>query len=105
MLIVWGLLRSGSLELIGFAHGERASESAWTEILHDLRRRGLRDPGALFGEPDLGLWRAIRGVWPNVFSPPAPAASRSSISPAVSASAVAHYVAVSGSGTQERRRQ
>jgi putative transposase len=47
------------------ADGQRESTDAWAELLRDLRRRGMRAPVLMVGDGALGLWRALREVFPE----------------------------------------
>ena len=42
----------------------RESTDNWAELLRDLRRRGMRAPVVMVGDGALGLWRALREVFP-----------------------------------------
>jgi len=46
------------------ADGERESTDSWAELLRDLRRRGMRAPVVAVGDGALGLWAALRDVFP-----------------------------------------
>jgi transposase-like protein len=54
----------GRKELVAVADGERESTDAWAELLRDLRRRGMGAPVVMVGDGALGLWRALREVFP-----------------------------------------
>jgi transposase-like protein len=54
----------GTKELVAVADGERESGDAWAELLRDLRRRGMGAPVVMVGDGALGLWRALREVFP-----------------------------------------
>ena len=54
----------GTKELVAVADGERESTDAWAELLRDCRRRGMRAPVVMVGDGALGLWRALREVFP-----------------------------------------
>jgi transposase-like protein len=47
------------------ADGTRESTDDWAELLRDLRRRGMRAPVVMVGDGALGLWRALREVFPT----------------------------------------
>ena len=63
-LVVVGVRADGTKELVAVADGERESADAWAELLRDLRRRGMRAPVVMVGDGALGLWRALREVFP-----------------------------------------
>jgi putative transposase len=63
-LVIVGVRADGTKELVAVADGERESGDAWAELLRDLRRRGMRAPVVMVGDGALGLWRALREVFP-----------------------------------------
>jgi transposase-like protein len=40
-------------------------EESWAEVLHDLKRRGMRAPVLAVGDGALGFWAALRDVFPE----------------------------------------
>ena len=64
-LVLLGVRRDGTKELIAVEDGYRESAESWASVLRDLKRRGLRAPVLAIGDGALGLWRAIRDVWPE----------------------------------------
>jgi len=63
-LVIVGVRSDGSKELVAVADGERESTESWAELLRDLRRRGMRAPVVAVGDGALGLWAALRDVFP-----------------------------------------
>jgi putative transposase len=63
-LVLVGVRADGTKELVAVADGERESADAWAELLRDCRRRGMRAPVVMVGDGALGLWRALREVFP-----------------------------------------
>jgi putative transposase len=63
-LVIVGVRADGTKELVAVADGERESTDAWAELLRDLRRRGMGAPVVMVGDGALGLWRALREVFP-----------------------------------------
>jgi putative transposase len=63
-LVIVGVRADGTKELVAVADGERESTEAWAELLRDLRRRGMRAPVVAVGDGALGLWAALREVFP-----------------------------------------
>jgi putative transposase len=63
-LVLVGVRADGTKELVAVADGERESADAWAELLRDLRRRGMGAPVVMVGDGALGLWRALREVFP-----------------------------------------
>jgi putative transposase len=63
-LVMVGVRADGTKELVAVADGERESTDSWAELLRDLRRRGMRAPVVAVGDGALGLWAALRDVFP-----------------------------------------
>ena len=64
ILVVIGAKADGKKELLAMSDGYRESESSWTELLLDLKQRGLEiDPKLAVGDGALGFWKAL----PQVF--------------------------------------
>jgi putative transposase len=63
-LVIVGVRADGTKELVAVADGERESTDSWAELLRDLRRRGMRAPVVAVGDGGLGLWAALRDVFP-----------------------------------------
>jgi transposase-like protein len=63
-LVLVGVRADGTKELVAVADGERESTDSWAELLRDLRRRGMRAPVVTVGDGALGLWAALREVFP-----------------------------------------
>ncbi|MCP3927955.1 MAG: IS256 family transposase [Bacteroidetes bacterium] len=60
LLVIIGATEDGRKELVALEGGLRESEQSWTEVLVDLKRRGLhRAPGLAIGDGSLGFWKAI----------------------------------------------
>jgi putative transposase len=64
-LVMVGVRADGTKELVAVADGERESTDSWAEVLRDLRRRGMRAPVVAVGDGALGLWAALRDVFPE----------------------------------------
>jgi putative transposase len=65
MLVLMGATKEGKKELIAVASGYRESEESWTELLLDLKARGLViDPKLAIGDGALGFWKALRKIYP-----------------------------------------
>ena len=53
------------------SYGFRESAESWSEVLRDLKRRGLQPPALAIGDGALGFWyhkgiiKAVRDVWPE----------------------------------------
>jgi putative transposase len=63
-LVIVGVHADGTKELVAVADGERESTDSWAELLRDLRRRGMHAPVVAVGDGALGLWAALRDVFP-----------------------------------------
>ncbi len=63
-LVMVGVRADGTKELVAVCDGERESTESWAELLRDLRRRGMRAPVVAVGDGALGLWAALRDVFP-----------------------------------------
>ena len=64
-LVLIGVRGDGTKELIAVEDGYRESTESWSSVLRDLKRRGMRPPVLAIGDGALGLWRAVRDVWPE----------------------------------------
>ncbi len=66
MLVIIGATPEGRKELIGFTSGYRESTQSWSELLVDLKARGLAHPPLLaIGDGALGFWSALGKVFPT----------------------------------------
>jgi len=66
LLVVIGALADGRKQLLAVNDGFRESELSWTEMLEDLKARGLELPPKLaVGDGGLGFWAALRKVFPT----------------------------------------
>jgi transposase-like protein len=63
-LVIVGVRADARKELVAVCDGERESTESWAELLRDLRRRGMRAPVVAVGDGALGLWAALREVFP-----------------------------------------
>ena len=45
--------------------GYRESTESWSDVLRDLRDRGLNCPRLVVGDGHLGIWGALRNVYPH----------------------------------------
>jgi len=65
LLVVLGVNEEGKKEPLAIIEGYRESTESWKDVLHDLKDRGLADPRLFIGDGALGLWAAIREVYPE----------------------------------------
>jgi len=64
ILVLMGSTSSGQKELISVQDGYRESEQSWSELLLDLKQRGLKvSPKAAVGDGALGFWKALRKTY------------------------------------------
>jgi putative transposase len=52
-------------ELLAVEDGYRESTDSWAELLRDLKARGMSEPKLVTGDGALGLWGALRDVFPH----------------------------------------
>lgn len=64
-LVMIGVRPDGTKELIAVEDGYRESTASWSELLRDLKRRGMQAPVLAIGDGALGFWAAVRDVWPE----------------------------------------
>lgn len=65
VLVVLAGLSDGRKVLLALRSGPRESTEAWAALLRDLRTRGLRAPRLTIGDGHLGIWGALRDVYPE----------------------------------------
>jgi len=65
VLVVVGLNRHGEKEILSLVEGYRESADSWRDVLRDLRRRGVKWIGLMIADGSLGLWNALRDVYPH----------------------------------------
>ncbi len=64
ILVIMGATAEGKKELVAIQDGFRESEQSWTELLLDLKARGLEaGPQLAVGDGALGFWKALRKVY------------------------------------------
>ena len=64
LLCVLGAREDGTKELLALDLGYRESTESWAGVLRGLRDRGLAAPLVAIGDGALGLWAALREVFP-----------------------------------------
>lgn len=66
LLVIIGATEDGKKELVAIDGGFRESDLSWTQLLNDLKARGLKDgPRLCVGDGSLGFWKAIAKAYPN----------------------------------------
>lgn len=66
MLVLVAALRDGRKVVLAVESGYRESTESWAALLRDLKARGLRAPCLLIADGHLGIWGAVRAVFPTV---------------------------------------
>ena len=64
-LVLIGVRPDGRKELIAVSDGYRESTESWSDLLRDLKKRGMQAPALAIGDGALGFWAAVRDVWPE----------------------------------------
>jgi putative transposase len=65
LLVVFGVREDGVKELLAVEDGYRESTESWSAVLRDLKHRGLNEPRLVIGDGALGIWAALRDVFPQ----------------------------------------
>jgi len=65
LLVVLAALSDGTKQFVAIVPGHRESTASWSEVLRDLRDRGMNAPRLVVGDGALGLWAALRNVFPE----------------------------------------
>jgi putative transposase len=55
----------GHKEIVALQAGYRESTDSWAGLLRDLKARGMNAPAAIIGDGHLGIWAALREVYPS----------------------------------------
>ncbi len=66
LLVIVGATENGDKELVALEDGYRESEQSWSELLMDLKHRGLTEaPEIAVGDGAMGFWKALKKVYPQ----------------------------------------
>ena len=65
ILVVLAALSDGSKVVVTAMPGYRESTESWSEVLRGLKERGLECPRLVIGDGHLGIWGALRNVYPE----------------------------------------
>jgi putative transposase len=65
LLVIIGVREDGTKELLAVEDGYRESTDSWAEVLRDLKARGMSEPKLVTGDGALGMWGALRDVFPH----------------------------------------
>lgn len=68
ILVVIGATAQGKKEFLAIVDGYRESEQSWSELLLDLKARGMNEPELGIGDGALGFWKALKKVFGNTRS-------------------------------------
>jgi transposase-like protein len=65
LLVALAGLSDGRKVVLALQAGARESIESWGRLLRDLQARGLRPPRLVIGDGHLGIWGALRGIYPE----------------------------------------
>lgn len=65
LLVVLAALADGRKVVLAVTPGHRESTESWAAVLRDLQQRGLPCPTLVIGDGHLGIWGALRAVYPQ----------------------------------------
>jgi transposase-like protein len=65
LLVAVAGLKDGSKRFLAVEAGFRESTQSWSSLLRDLKRRGLKAPRLVIGDGHLGIWGALREIYPE----------------------------------------
>ena len=65
ILVVMAALSDGRKVVVSAIPGYKESTESWSDVLRDMRRRGLECPRLVIGDGRLGIWGALRNVYPQ----------------------------------------
>ena len=65
LLCILGAREDGKKELLAMGEGYRESKASWSDVLIDLKHRGMNSPLLTIGDGGLGLWAALEEIYPE----------------------------------------
>ena len=65
LLVVMAALSDGSEVVLSVSSGYRESSQSWSQVLRDLKSRGMGSPRLVIADDHLGIWAALRNVYPE----------------------------------------
>lgn len=65
VLVVLAALSDGSKVIVSVSTGYRESIDSWSEVLRDLKARGMNCPRLVIADGHLGIWGALAQVYPE----------------------------------------
>ena len=64
LLVLIGATSNGEKVILAVESGQRESTESWSAVLRDLKARGLRSPKLTIADGHLGIWSALKNVYP-----------------------------------------
>jgi transposase-like protein len=65
LLVAIGVKADGHKVVLAVSSGYRESTASWSGLLRELKARGMNEPRLVVGDGNLGLWSALRNVFPG----------------------------------------
>jgi transposase-like protein len=65
LLVIIGGLLDGRKVVLAVEPGYRESTESWSEVLRDLKKRGMNCPCLVVGDGNLGIWGALANIYPQ----------------------------------------
>jgi len=65
VLVAVAALRDGRKVIVAVESGVRESTASWSDLLRDLRARGMNCPRLVIGDGHLGIWGALAEIYPQ----------------------------------------
>ncbi|MEO7986421.1 MAG: IS256 family transposase [Gemmatimonadales bacterium] len=65
LLVLIGALANGEKIILAVESGQRESRESWSQVLRDLKARGLPAPKLTIADGHLGIWSALGAVYPS----------------------------------------
>ena len=65
VLVALAALTDGTKTIVAIQPGYRESTESWSALLRDLKSRGMGSPRLVIGDGHLGIWGALRNVFPE----------------------------------------
>ena len=65
ILVVIAALSDGTKVVVSVSSGYRESTQSWSEVLRDLKERGMNPPRLVIADGHLGIWGALRNAFPE----------------------------------------
>lgn len=65
LLVAIAGLSDGRKIFVALEPGYRESQQSWSALLRDLKKRGMKEPRLVIGDGQLGIWGAMREIYPQ----------------------------------------